>query len=104
MKAGIVAGLTLAVAACGPAPVGSVCEAGRQVDCPCPDGAPGIQVCANDGSQWGACDCPGTTSGGGTGGTGAAAGSGGASGSTAMTGGGGTGGTGGASGSAGTGA
>lgn len=50
-----------------------VCEAGRVVSCPCAGGAEGTQVCAADGSAWGACDgCGGAGGGGGAGGEGGA--------------------------------
>ena len=34
------------------------CEPGRQLECDCPGGVKGVQVCLNDGSGWGECDCP----------------------------------------------
>ena len=40
-------------------PSAPVCQAGLQVECACPGGAKGVQVCAADGSQWLACEqCP----------------------------------------------
>lgn len=40
-----------------PAPAEPICDAGRQVECPCPNGGKGAQACADDGSKWGACQC-----------------------------------------------
>jgi hypothetical protein len=34
-----------------------ICEAGRQVECPCPNGGKGAQACASDGSKWSVCQC-----------------------------------------------
>jgi len=34
------------------------CEPGRQLECDCPGGVKGVQICLNDGSGWGECDCP----------------------------------------------
>jgi hypothetical protein len=34
-----------------------ICEAGRQVECPCPNGGKGAQACASDGSKWEQCMC-----------------------------------------------
>lgn len=34
-----------------------VCEAGRQVECPCPNDGKGVQACADDGAKWEACQC-----------------------------------------------
>jgi hypothetical protein len=34
-----------------------VCDPGRADDCPCPGGAEGVQVCADDGASWGECEC-----------------------------------------------
>lgn len=70
-----VVGLTLAIAACSSSPDdsavsstgGNSCTPGAQIACACPgqgaDGPMGAQVCAADGSGYGACEgCPGTTS------------------------------------------
>lgn len=59
----------LALAACSVDPLplpdggpdtgsGRVCSPGAQVACACVGGAAGAQVCRNDGSGYGACDCP----------------------------------------------
>ncbi len=77
------------------------CVPGRQVTCPCPGGAEGVQVCNPDGKSFGACACASADSG--TGGNVSDAGWPDASGGSTATGGtgGGGGGTGGASGGAG---
>jgi hypothetical protein len=43
----------------GGAGTAGVCEPGRSVECTGPAGCRGGQVCRNDGSGWGACDCSG---------------------------------------------
>lgn len=54
-----------------------LCVPGAQVGCACPDGADGVQVCEQDGTRYGPCDCAGTTgSGGASGGAGGAGGTG----------------------------
>jgi cysteine-rich repeat protein len=39
-------------------PTGPVCVAGEVADCACPEDQVGKQTCADDGSGFGACDCP----------------------------------------------
>lgn len=58
------------------------CVAGKQIACPCPGGAEGVQVCRSDGSGYDACIGCGAGGAGGTGGSGAggSAGSGGGAG------------------------
>ena len=34
------------------------CEPGMQIECDCPNEVKGVQVCNDDGSGWGECDCP----------------------------------------------
>jgi hypothetical protein len=43
----------------GGAGTAGVCEPGRSVECTGPAGCRGGQVCRDDGSGWGACDCSG---------------------------------------------
>ncbi len=43
----------------GDDPTAPVCEAGRQSECPCASGGPGVQACADDGSKWEPCQCEG---------------------------------------------
>jgi cysteine-rich repeat protein len=38
------------------------CTPGKQSSCACPGGTEGVQVCAEDGTSFGECDCGGTTS------------------------------------------
>lgn len=54
----------------GVGPGESVCQAGRQVSCPCPGNPDGAQRCKDDGSGYEACACePGGGNNGGAGGT-----------------------------------
>lgn len=80
---GALVGVVWLGSACGDA----ACEAGRQVACPCPGGADGVQVCAADGSAFGVCQCGdsggGTSVGAGGPGGGSASGGGAAGGGTA---------------------
>lgn len=45
-----------------------ICEAGRQVACPCIGGEQGVQICRDDGSGWETCVCPHNQDSGGRGG------------------------------------
>lgn len=47
---------------------GSTCTPNQQVSCDCPGGTKGVQVCNEDGRSFSACDCGGSTGGGGAGG------------------------------------
>ncbi len=47
---------------------GPGCTPGAQVNCDCPGGGKGVQVCSNDGRSFGACDCSNATGGTGSGG------------------------------------
>lgn len=42
----------------GPTSGGQVCTPGEQVDCDCPMGSKGVQVCADDGAGFEPCNCP----------------------------------------------
>lgn len=45
--------------ASGAEPGEPICEAGRQVECACPNEGQGVQACAADGSKWLGCQCEG---------------------------------------------
>ena len=83
----------------------TACVPGQQVNCGCPGGTPGYQVCRTDGSGYSGCRCPdaggGATGGSGGSGTGAGAASGGGGSQPTGGGGGGPGGSGGTAGAGG---
>jgi hypothetical protein len=54
----------VALTGCGDDSGGTVCEAGRQLDCACGGGATGFQRCRDDGSGYDACECMATDAGG----------------------------------------
>lgn len=43
--------------AASPSDETTICESGRTVECPCPNGGKGAQTCSDDGSKWGSCQC-----------------------------------------------
>ena len=55
-----VAAMLALLAGCGSAVTAETCDPGTSRDCACPGGGTGTQLCAADGSEWGACDCGGT--------------------------------------------
>ncbi len=46
-----------------------ICEPGKELECRCPGGVPGTELCAEDGMSWSECDCPGGSGGTASGGT-----------------------------------
>ena len=47
----------------------AICEPGEELECGCPGGVPGTEICADDGMSWSECDCPGGSGGTASGGT-----------------------------------